>query len=108
MNDDKLIRLNVGGKWFSTSRQTLLSFPDTVLARLALNAECEKQGYYFIDRDGTLFEYILNFMRNKNSLLPNNDDERRRLASDAKFYGLQDLYEKLTSFRKRYVLEVIL
>jgi hypothetical protein len=61
------ICLNVGGHRFETSRRTLTSIPDTYLSsmfsgRFALAPDAA-DGSYFLDRDGTHFRHVLNFLR---------------------------------------------
>ena len=46
------------------------------------------QGKYFIDRDGVLFRYILDYLRNKKLVLPENFQETKRLVIEADFYEL--------------------
>ncbi|RWS27392.1 BTB/POZ domain-containing protein KCTD12-like protein, partial [Leptotrombidium deliense] len=49
-------------------------------------------GRYFIDRDGNLFRFILDYLRNgKQLILPENFTERERLKSEADFYRLSGL-----------------
>lgn len=52
-------------------------------------------GNYFIDRDGTYFQYILSFLRDENDLPPVNVCEQ--VLKDAMFYGLQPLVDYLKS-----------
>ena len=67
----KIITLNVGGRVFSTTLTTLLSHPDSVLARMFSNdgsavmppAMTDSSGHYFIDRDPDAFAVILNYLR---------------------------------------------
>ena len=67
----KIITLNVGGRVFSTTLTTLLSHPDSVLARMFSNdgsavmppAMTDASGHYFIDRDPDAFAVILNYLR---------------------------------------------
>jgi len=60
------IKLSVGGTRFETTLVTLCKFPTSLFSimfakhsSLLLDAD----DYYFIDRDGTHFRYILNFLR---------------------------------------------
>ena len=46
------------------------------------------QGKYFIDRDGVLFRYILDFLRNKKLLLPENFQESCRLIVEAEYFNM--------------------
>ena len=66
----KIIALNVGGRVFSTTLTTLLSHPDSVLARMfsidgsaVMPAMTDSSGHYFIDRDPDAFAVILNYLR---------------------------------------------
>ncbi|CAG0879459.1 unnamed protein product [Cyprideis torosa] len=52
-------------------------------------------GKYFIDRDGVLFRYILDFLRNQRLTLPENFHERDRLRHEAEFFGLKHLVSSL-------------
>ena len=56
------MRLDVGGHRFSTMFDTLVSRePESLLAKMAI-AHAE-EGEIFIDRDGTVFRYVLNYLR---------------------------------------------
>ena len=50
----------------------------------------------FIDRDGTHFSYILNFLRDGGVDLPDDDLTKRQLVQEARFYGLPKLERQLT------------
>eukprot|EP01032_Pedospumella_encystans_P010607 gene10607-12385_t len=63
---ERKIKLDVGGNRFTTSLTTLRRFPDTMLGAMFSGRHAmhlDEEGYYFIDRDGTHFRYILNFLR---------------------------------------------
>ena len=68
------IKLNVGGCIYHTSRQTLLSVPDTIFAEAfhgnIEELKSESDGSIFIDRSGELFRYVLEFLRNPNEPIP--------------------------------------
>ncbi|CAI2173234.1 5572_t:CDS:2 [Funneliformis geosporum] len=75
---DRII-LNVGGIIHETTRSTLTSYPQTMLGRMfdPANTAMLKPTYpngneYFIDRNGHVFYYIMEFYRNGDVLL----DER--------------------------------
>ena len=73
MEKEKIIKLNIGGVKYEVSRDTLNMYPDTMLARLISgNIPTQKvKGRIFIDRDGILFNYILDYLRNKqNWIIP--------------------------------------
>ena len=46
------------------------------------------QGKYFIDRDGVLFRYVLDYLRNKKLVLPENFQETKRLMTEAEYFQL--------------------
>ena len=54
----EVIKLDIGGQTFTTTRRTLARCPETVLAAIAnghYDADIDPDGRYFIDRDGTHF-----------------------------------------------------
>ncbi|EDO38835.1 predicted protein, partial [Nematostella vectensis] len=93
------IELNVGGKYFSTSVFTLTRIKDSLLGRIFSGRQSEldkdNSGKYFIDRDGFLFRYILDYLRSKALHIPEKFDEIERLKMEADFYELEDLRQRL-------------
>ncbi|MCJ8733472.1 hypothetical protein PDJAM_G00223880 [Pangasius djambal] len=91
-----IIHLNVGGKRFSTSRQTLTWVPDSFFSSLLsgrISTLKDETGAIFIDRDPSLFAPILNFLRTK-ELHPRSTDVNL-LMHEAEFYGITPLVRKL-------------
>ncbi|TWW77741.1 SH3KBP1-binding protein 1 [Takifugu flavidus] len=91
-----IIHLNVGGKRFSTSRQTLTWVPDSFFCSLLsgrISTLKDETGAIFIDRDPSLFATILNFLRTK-ELHPRSINVHL-LMHEAEFYGIAPLVRKL-------------
>ena len=91
------IKLNVGGHRFETSLQTLTSVPDTYFSSFfsgRFELKPNQDNEYYIDRDGRLFNHVLNFLRDKDSFAASISGltmtERRELEVEARFYGLFD------------------
>nr|XP_031537652.1 SH3KBP1-binding protein 1 isoform X4 [Vicugna pacos] len=95
----EVIHLNVGGKRFSTSRQTLTWIPDSFFSSLlsgrisTLKDETGAVSRIFIDRDPTVFAPILNFLRTKE--LDPRGVHGSSLLHEAQFYGLTPLVRRL-------------
>ncbi|KAF3693401.1 SH3KBP1-binding protein 1 SETA-binding protein 1 [Channa argus] len=92
----EIIHLNVGGKRFSTSRQTLTWVPDSFFSSLLsgrISTLKDETGAIFIDRDPSLFAPILNFLRTK-ELHPRSINVHM-LMHEAEFYGITPLVRKL-------------
>jgi len=62
---EHLVRLNVGGQHFTTTKATLLQHKGSYFESLLLNAFSPKDsnGEYFIDHDSTYFGLVLDFLR---------------------------------------------
>uniref|UniRef100_A0A8C7FGW9 BTB/POZ domain-containing protein KCTD3 n=1 Tax=Oncorhynchus kisutch TaxID=8019 RepID=A0A8C7FGW9_ONCKI len=91
-----IIHLNVGGKRFSTSKQTLAWVPDSFFSSLLsgrISTLKDETGAIFIDRDPSLFTPILNFLRTK-ELFPRSINVHL-LMHEAEFYGITPLVRKL-------------
>merc|ERR1719219_1277128 len=102
MTTSQIVELNVGGVFYSTSVATLTSEPDSKLTKMfdkdQLHQDAvlrDSKGKYFIDRDGVLFRYILDYLRNKKLVLPENFQETKRLIIEADFYELPSLVSSL-------------
>ena len=66
-----MIPLNVGGYSFVTTLSTLTKDEDSMLAAMFSGRhelDTDSEGRYFIDRDGTYFKYILNYLRDRKQL----------------------------------------
>ena len=60
------VKLDVGGQHFTTTVQTLTKDPNSMLAAMfsgKFEMKPSEDGSFFIDRDGTHFRFILNFLR---------------------------------------------
>ncbi len=72
----EVVELNVGGQVYVTKRSTLVSIPDTTLHTMFMRCSPQElprdnRGRFFIDRDGFLFRYVLDFLRDRQLVLPN-------------------------------------
>ena len=96
-----IVRLNVGGTRYDVSRDTLERYEDSMLARLI--SKHWKEGNsddnmpIFIDRNGRLFEFVLDYLRaGKVYLPPTMHIEAMRDEFD--FYGIdadmREVHEK--------------
>ncbi|XP_066582836.1 BTB/POZ domain-containing protein KCTD16 [Prorops nasuta] len=89
-----VVELNVGGVFYTTALTTLTRESESHLASLFTgqsHVEKDAKGKYFLDRDGVLFRYVLDFLRNQALVLPEGFRERERLRQEANFYGLPGL-----------------
>jgi hypothetical protein len=94
----KKIKIDVGGTIFSTSLATLQRDPNTLLAAMFSGRHeielDEEDNSYFIDRDGTFFRFILNFLRDgyvEQGVLPNDSNVLREILREAKHYQVAEL-----------------
>jgi hypothetical protein len=91
---DTIIRLDVGGVHYNTTRSTLCRVAGSMLERMFNGSIPSKKvkGRYFIDRDGLLFQYILRYLRDTDVWTPPSDvDVCRDLLREARFFCLDSL-----------------
>ncbi|KAM4733209.1 BTB/POZ domain-containing protein KCTD16-like isoform 2-T2 [Anableps anableps] len=98
-----VVELNVGGQVYYTRHATLTSFPNSLLGKLFSNKKGSSndlsrdfRGRYFIDRDGFLFRYVLDYLRDKQVVLPDHFPERGRLKREAEYFQLPELAKLLS------------
>ena len=93
-----IIKICVGGEKFTTSLTTLTRFPDTMIGAMFSGRHAlvlDDEGYHFIDRDGTHFRYILNFLRSPETFHQELTGaalmELKGLKTACEYYGLKSL-----------------
>ena len=100
MSSSDVVDLNVGGVSYSTTQGTLTRYPDSRLAKMFLGggdlAKVMHNGKIFIDRDGVLFRYILDFLRNGKLSLPDNFLEKQRLKQEAEYYVIAEMVQSIS------------
>ncbi|RZC38304.1 BTB/POZ domain-containing protein KCTD3, partial [Asbolus verrucosus] len=91
-----ILHLNVGGKRFSTSKQTLTLIPDTFFTALLsgrISSLRDEKGAIFIDRDPEIFSIILNYLRTREIDL--HGTNIRTLRHEAEYYNIAPLVKRL-------------
>ena len=99
-----LVRLNVGGVPYTTTKATLSRYPGSMLGAMfngSLPTTKDSSGAYFIDRDGHLFEHVLNFLRSSQLALPDGFKLLDQLAVEADFYQVEPLIQALAEHKRR-------
>jgi len=92
------VNLNVGGHRFTTSLQTLTKDPNSMLAAMfsgKFELKPFEDGAFFIDRDGTYFRFILNYLRTGKLALPTDATFAKELLEEAEFYQIQGMIDEL-------------
>ncbi len=96
-----MIKLNVGGTLFHTTRETLTKTQDSFFTAMLsgrFQQLVDQEGYIFIDRDGDRFKHILNYLRTNTIHLPRHANKLYKyedIIEEAEFYGLNELAEIL-------------
>ncbi|XP_070571149.1 BTB/POZ domain-containing protein KCTD6-like [Ptychodera flava] len=91
---DEIVNLNVGGTLYTTTRSTLTRHADSMLGAMfsgRIPSLRDSDGNYFIDRNGDMFKYILEFLRNSSLHLPEDFKNLAALSAEADFYQIKEL-----------------
>lgn len=97
-----IVDLNVGGCLYTTSLDSLTRYPNSMLGIMFSGRRWiakDSSGRFFIDRDGPLFRYVLNFLRSSKLNLPDNFQEFDQLMEEADFYQISRLIESLEEIK---------
>ncbi|XP_026862975.2 BTB/POZ domain-containing protein KCTD16a [Electrophorus electricus] len=107
-----VIELNVGGQVYYTRHATLTGIPNSLLGKIFSSKKDspkdlarDMRGRYFIDRDGFLFRYVLDYLRDKHVVLPDQFPEKGRLRREAEYFQLPELVKILTPDGSRQRLD---
>lgn len=88
---NKVVQLNIGGKIFQTTTDTLTQKGTNFFTALldgSIDSTRDENGAYFIDRNGTLFEPLLDFLRSGN-LFIHKGLSRAAILEEANFYSIE-------------------
>lgn len=97
---DDIIKLNVGGSYFVTTRGTLCAEADSMLANKFSEDSpfappiTDDDGIVFLDRNPAYFKYVLEYLRLGSRGLPGAPENRASLEcieAEADYFGLQGL-----------------
>ncbi|XP_061454695.1 BTB/POZ domain-containing protein KCTD12-like [Rhineura floridana] len=96
----EIVELNVGGQVYITRHNTLTSVPGSLLWEMFTQKSIQSlardsKGRFFVDRDGFLFRYILDYMRDQQLVLPEHFPEWSRLQREAEYFKLLELVKIL-------------
>lgn len=107
-DSDKVIELNVGGVHYTSTLRTVTSDPNSRFCELFGTQSAndgdttptssvirDAKGRIFIDRDGVLFRFILDYLRDEAIQLPDGFRERARLLREAQYFKLAGLVKCL-------------
>lgn len=98
-----IVKLNVGGEIYTTTKATLQRYPNSMLGAMfngSFTTSADDSGCVFIDRDGYLFRYVLNYLRSSALCLPDGFKLLDQLCLEADFYQIQPLIEELNCIKK--------
>lgn len=68
-----------------------------------MSTTVDENGCHFIDRDGELFRYILNYIRSSRLSLPTGFTELDHLSAEADFYQISQLIEDIETLKQPVV-----
>jgi len=99
----QLVNLNVGGKKFKTTVDTLTKYEDSIFPVLLsgkFKEDPEKE--IFIDRDGQAFKYIMTFLRNGEYIAPSDPAMQKLVMCEIDYFGLSCLLSKNPAVNPSY------
>ncbi|XP_062411307.1 uncharacterized protein LOC134101617 [Sardina pilchardus] len=97
------VHIDVGGHMYTSSLATLTKYPESRIGRLFDGSEPivldSLKQHYFIDRDGLMFRYILNFLRTSKLLLPDDFKDFALLSEEVRYFQLEPMQRELERWR---------
>ncbi|MGH0131659.1 UNVERIFIED_CONTAM: hypothetical protein FKN15_062483 [Acipenser sinensis] len=98
------VHIDVGGHMYTSSLATLTKYPESRIGRLFDGTEPivldSLKQHYFIDRDGHMFRYILNFLRTSKLLIPDDFKDYSLLYEEARYFQLQPMLAELERWKQ--------
>ena len=86
--DRKIVKFNVGGTRYEVARSLIRMHPDTMLARIVSNEwQVDPSKEVFIERDGSRFKYVLDYLRDGKAFVPISTC-KEALLNDLQYFGI--------------------
>ena len=94
-----IVTVDVGGQKIRTTRMTLMSDPNSALARMfdpdsSIPPSKLVEGAYFIDADPDVFKVVLHFLRYKSLVIPTSVPVQA-VKDQAMFFGLEGMVAEM-------------
>ena len=94
MSTTETVTFNVGGQTYQVSKSLLAQFPNTMIAKSASKEwKNDASKEIFIERDCTLFQYVLSYLRDRKVHLPWTVS-KKALLEELVYYGVENVNEK--------------
>ena len=92
-----IVKLNVGGQVFVTTKETLTARGMNMLAVMIEHPNPAQliDGHFFIDRDPRTFRWVLNYLRGSRVLPPKNTADMFLLKEEAVYFALDELSTRI-------------
>lgn len=103
------VSLNVGGEIYTTTLDTVTRCRDSMLGAMftgQIPVLRDNRGNVFIDRDGKVFRYILNYLRSCSLDLPEGFSELALLRREADFFQIRPLLEEIRHYEASVPLSI--
>ena len=92
-HEQVIIKFNIGGTRYEVSQSLLQSHHDSMLAKSATEQwHTNPDTEIFIDRNGSRFQYVLDYLRDGNVYLPMSVT-KESLMLDFQYYGIENIKE---------------
>ena len=102
--EEEIVRLIVGNEHFTTSKATLLKGGETMLSKLFsgnYKVKYNANNEIFIDRDGTHFRHILNYLRSGKFVPPSDPSAIQELSVEADYFQIKELSSHIEKHLQR-------
>ena len=110
LNEDEIIKLDVGGARLKVSQDTLCQVPGSLLAKMFSGKhESLKVGgndVVYLDRDFKAFDAVIKYLRNNRKVYPtfDNPSEAEAFAQELEYWGIKTFNDDLEEKRLRMKL----
>ena len=97
-------KFNVGGTKYEVSRSLLETHPDIMISKSASEQwQKDPESEIFIDRDGTVFRFVLNYLRDGKVTLPATES-RESFMAELEYYGIKVEHDKIDDTEAKLIV----
>ena len=90
MSGSSIVCFDVGGTKYKVTRSTIDKYPNTMLSRMVSETwQANPTKEIFIDRDGSRFRFVLDYMRDSKVSLPVTDTTPSGVIQELEYFGFE-------------------
>ena len=104
------VKLNIGGYKYEALKETLTKYESffSLMINSPISSKTDSDGYIYIEQDGQVFKYILDYLKNGEIVFQTNEERLnfvKKISKENEFYQIPDIEDYVYALNGKSVKE---